>query len=134
MKTVSKKGRVGAPGRPLEVPLSDDAARAIELDSATGTEEWRLRCSLCELISYFLRYPDADLVDVVSSGQWAETAEELVDAAGLSLDANWTDGVRSLLQESKPGRFFLSRLVPIPLISLATVRLKLTPLSWLTMQ
>lgn len=126
-KTVSKKGRVGAPGRPLEVPLSDDAAKAIGLDSATSAEEWRLRCSLCELIAYSLRYPDAELVDVVSSGQWAETAEELVDAAGLSLDANWTDGVRSLeLHEL--------RTVPIPLISLATVRLKLTPLSWLTMQ
>lgn len=127
MKTVSKKGRVGAPGRPLEVPLSDDAAKAIGLDSATSAEEWRLRCSLCELIAYSLRYPDAELVDVVSSGQWAETAGELVDAAGLSLDANWTDGVRSLeLHEL--------RTVPIPLISLAAVRLKLTPLSWLTRQ
>lgn len=84
-----------AQGRPLEVPLSDRAMRAIARDSETGVEAWKTRCSLCELIAYSLRYPDDELIEVVSSGQWLAAAEQLAHAAQLKLGDGWAGEVQA---------------------------------------
>lgn len=45
---------------------------------------WTERAALCELLALSLRYPDAELVEAIISGEWEEAAREI--AALLELD------------------------------------------------
>lgn len=45
---------------------------------------WALRATACELLAYSLRYPNAEVMDVFVSGEWAEAAVELGETLGLS--------------------------------------------------
>ena len=46
--------------------------------------DWALRATACELLAYSLRYPNAEVMDVFVSGEWAEAAVELGETLGLS--------------------------------------------------
>ena len=44
---------------------------------------WQARAALWELLAFSFRYPDAELAEVVASGEWAEAAAEIATALEL---------------------------------------------------
>lgn len=56
---------------------------------------WQVRAALCELLALSFRYPDSVLAEVVSSGEWADAANELALAAGV----DWAADVRGFADQ-----------------------------------
>jgi uncharacterized protein len=51
---------------------------------------WQLKASACELLAFSLRYPNDDLVQVISSTEWAEAALEITAALDAKLPENFS--------------------------------------------
>lgn len=74
---------------PIEVNLSAEAMRAAETISAVQLPFWKLRTVCCEFLSFSLRYPDAELAEVIQSGEWAEVGRNIAEELGMSLPLGW---------------------------------------------
>ena len=57
--------------------IMDDAMKAAEV--------WQARAAAWELAAFGLRYPDAELVDAIVSGEWVDAACEIAVALGIVL-------------------------------------------------
>ena len=60
-----------------------------------AAETWTLRAAACELLAFSLRYPTLELAQVVSSGEWADTAEEVAASLGLELPGTFAEDARA---------------------------------------
>lgn len=58
-------------------------------DAGVGREAF---AAACELLALSFRYPSSELVTAVSSGEWAEAANEIAEALGLALPDGWDVG------------------------------------------
>ena len=74
------------------------AVRELKLEVAErgldmGNEAiWGARATAWELLALTFRYPDEVLAQAVSSGEWAEAAEEVAAALSLRLPEGWGEG------------------------------------------
>ena len=71
------------------------------IKTSTGAHDkttWQVRATACELLAFSLRYPNDDLVQVISSGEWAEAALEIADALGAKLPENFSDNANACTQ------------------------------------
>lgn len=54
--------------------------------------DWQVVAAAWELAAFSFRYPDAELVEAVASGEWAEAAREIAGALGLALPEGFGEG------------------------------------------
>ena len=54
--------------------------------------DWQVVAAAWELAAFSFRYPDAELVEAVASGEWAEAAREIAGALGLALPEGLGEG------------------------------------------
>lgn len=81
-----------APRRhPIVVKLSDEAQAAAQAATAIDQDTWHLRAAACELLALSLRYPTAELIDIVAHQDWVGAAKEIADALGMQLPSDWAD-------------------------------------------
>lgn len=60
-----------------------------EFADRKNIELWQARAMACELLALSFRYPDDNLVAVVSSGEWADAACEIWMQLGKALPDDW---------------------------------------------
>lgn len=65
------------------------------MENDVSAEGWMLRAAACELLAFSLRYPDAELAAALASGEWADAAEEVAAALGLSLPEGFAADARA---------------------------------------
>ena len=51
--------------------------------------DWQVRAVAWELLALSFRYPESGLAEVVASGEWADAADEVAAALGLSMPEGW---------------------------------------------
>ena len=51
--------------------------------------DWQVRAVAWELLALSFRYPESGLAEVVASGEWADAADEVAAALGLSMPESW---------------------------------------------
>lgn len=61
-----------------------------------SAEWWQARAAACELLALTYRYPDENIAEIVSSGEWADAAREIWAALGKSLPESWAEDVRDI--------------------------------------
>ena len=76
---------------PIVVKLSEEAEDAAWDAKKITPEVWHLRATACELLALSLRYPTADLIEIVAHQDWVGAALEIADALGMELPAGWGD-------------------------------------------
>lgn len=74
---------------PVVVKLSEDAEDAAIGATKVDAETWQLRATMCELLALSLRYPTAELIDIVANQDWAGAAKEIAEAMGIKLPEGW---------------------------------------------
>ena len=75
----------------LELVENAGLVQSVALQATEGNnmDIWSLKASACELLAFSLRYPTADVADALASGEWAAAAQEIADALGVALPANF---------------------------------------------
>lgn len=58
-------------------------------DGFKDSSNWTVRAVACELLSISFRYPEDDLAAALSSGEWAEAAQEVAEMLGFELPASF---------------------------------------------
>lgn len=69
------------------------------MSSKVLVESWAARAAVCELLALSLRYPTAELAEAVSSGEWADAAEEIAAALELALPESFSEDARAHVGE-----------------------------------
>lgn len=70
-------------------------------ESIRDTAFWQTRATTYELLAFSFRYPDADLVQVLTSGEWTEAVCEVVQVCTLDLPVGWQDEL-SCYEQANP--------------------------------
>lgn len=65
------------------------------------TGAWRARAAACELLAFTFRYPAAELVEAVRSGEWSEASLEVLPAAGVPLGRDAVGAVSAVAEASR---------------------------------
>ena len=75
----------------LELVENAGLVQSVALQATEGNnmDIWSLKASACELLAFSLRYPTADVAGAIASGEWAAAAQEIADALGVALPANF---------------------------------------------
>lgn len=55
-------------------------------EAERSAQQWGVHAAYWELLATSLRYPDEQLANVVLSGEWLAAAQEIANAAGLSVE------------------------------------------------
>lgn len=75
----------------LELVENAGLVQSVALQATEGNnmDIWSLKASACELLAFSLRYPTSDVAGAVASGEWAAAAQEIADALGVALPADF---------------------------------------------
>ena len=83
--------------REVELELVENAGlvQSVALQATEGNDMdiWSLKASACELSAFSLRYPTADVAGAIESGEWTAAAQEIADALGVALPADFAAGL-----------------------------------------
>lgn len=72
-----------------------DETSVEEIAMTEESAAWAMRATAWELAAFTFRYPNAQLAEIVSSGEWAEAAEELAAALGAELPESFAADARA---------------------------------------
>ena len=75
----------------LELVENAGLVQSVALQATEGNnmDIWSLKASACELLAFSLRYPTSDVAGAIASGEWAAAAQEIADALGVALPADF---------------------------------------------
>ena len=79
----------------LELVENAGLVQSVALHATEGNDMdiWSLKASACELLAFSLRYPTADVAGAIESGEWTAAAQEIADALGVALPADFAAGL-----------------------------------------